>query len=144
MNTVEMRKALKEKGLNVPRSNESMIELYNETFKTADEPEKVFETAEVVSNVTKIDELWTYVGSGVEPPHKIKFMNIQWFTRGIAEKVTDPLLLSKLNNNSSFVKGKVDDMSVYYEQEKAEADRVQKVKDEEVKIQIAMDRQNRG
>jgi hypothetical protein len=99
MNTKDMRAALKDVVEVVPRNNEDVVSLFKEKF-----PEVVVE-APVIEEVE--EEVWTYVGSGHEPPQVTNFMGRQVFMRGHPVKVTDPLVLMKIKNHRCFVKGTI-------------------------------------
>lgn len=158
MNTVEMRKILREAGEKVPRSNEELEAAYNEFIANRDKlPEWEDLQKEVKERDLKPEQLnplfadkaiklvssniYTYVGKGDEPPSKIKFMDIQWFTRGVATEVKSELL-PHVSKHACFVKGKVD-MSEYYENDLKEKKRVEDRRFEDQKIQIEMERKNR-
>lgn len=126
MNTKDMRAALKDVVEVVPRNNEDVVALFKEKF-----PEVVIEDAvekavvedqstgivilksmvadyhdrTIVEEVE--EEVWTYVGSGHEPPQVTNFMGRQVFMRGHPVKVTDPLVLMKIKNHGCFVKGTI-------------------------------------
>ena len=76
--------------------------------------------------VVKGDNVYTYVGAGDAPPHVINFMGKQEFVRGEAVEVTDPVLLAKIVNNASFVKGSVDPKTLY----KADAEAAKKAEEQ--------------
>lgn len=135
MNTGEMREYLKDKVKTVPRSNKDVEALYNEMNGIVTEivqPETV--AAE--------DNIYTYIGYGDTPPHMIKFMDIQVFTRGQPTPVTDPRVLAKIGLNRSFVKGEAD-MDEVFKQDELAAKRAQKQREEDQKLQIMVERQNR-
>ena len=137
MTNKEKRARLKEAGLSVPRSNEDMLALYDETFQ----PVK----AEVVAISTKKEEgeIYTYIGAGHEPPQIINFMGMQAFRRGEPVLVTNPVVLEKIKTNHCFVKGEASAEQLLRNDKEAE-ERVQLIKDEMVKIQIEADRKNRA
>jgi len=142
MDIKEIREKLKDSGLEkLPRSNNDAIELYNKTFNADEQKEP--EAAKKPLEVVKVDKnLYTYIGSGDTPPNMIKFMNKQVFTRGVAVEVKDQVALDKIKNNPCFVKGEVDQDTLYSNDEKA-AKAAQHQRDEDVKIQIEMERKNR-
>lgn len=89
-------------------------------------------------------DVYTYVGAGDTPPHMIKFLGIQNFIRGQATVVTHPEVLDKIKNHPCFVKGEAD-QDVMFASDEAAAKEAQDRRDEDVKIQIDMDRvNNRG
>lgn len=53
-------------------------------------------------------ETYTYVGKGESSPQRIKFMGRVEFVRGRAVEVTDPVVLTKIADNPSFVQGEAD------------------------------------
>lgn len=133
MQVKQMREYLKDKVETVPRSNTDVELLYRKMSGTeaSNEP-----------NLPDAGDIYTYIGYGDTPPHTIKFMGIQHFIRGVATKVTDPRVLAKIGGNRSFVKGEADMDKVFAEDE-LWAKRVQKQREEDVKTQIAIERQNR-
>jgi hypothetical protein len=103
MNTKDMRAALKDVVEVVPRNNEDVVALFKEKF-----PEVIVEDAVEKAVVEEVEEeVWTYVGSGHEPPQVTNFMGRQVFMRGHPVKVTDPLVLMKIKNHGCFVKGTI-------------------------------------
>ena len=103
MNTKDMRAALKDVVEVVPRNNEDVVALFKEKF-----PEVIIEDAVEKAVVEEVEEeVWTYVGSGHEPPQVTNFMGRQVFMRGHPVKVTDPLVLMKIKNHGCFVKGTI-------------------------------------
>jgi len=103
MNTKDMRAALKDVVEVVPRNNEDVVALFKEKF-----PEVIVEDAVEKAVVEEVEEeVWTYVGSGHEPPQVTNFMGRQVFMRGHPVKVTDTLVLMKIKNNACFVKGTI-------------------------------------
>lgn len=87
-------------------------------------------------------EVYTYVGFGDTPPHMIKFMGLQNFIRGQATTVTRIDVLEKIKNHKCFVKGEVDP-DVLFGNDKVAAAKAQFRRDEDMKLQIVMDRKNR-
>lgn len=67
-------------------------------------------------------EVFTYVGGGEDSPRVINFMGMQQFVRGRATAVTNPVVLSKIRNNPTFVEGEVDEEELYAYDEKAKAE----------------------
>ena len=61
-----------------------LIDVESKTFATV--------TAPIVELVST--NIWTYIGSGDEPPYMINFMSKQRFVRGDPVEVTDPDLIS--------------------------------------------------
>jgi len=109
MEVKQMREVLKDAGVNpVPRSNKDVIALYNQKFSQTDIEDVVEKTEEKVVSIESTGRTFTYIGSGDEPPHLINFMGMQKFVRGQATKVSNPLVLAKISNNSAFVSGKID------------------------------------
>lgn len=143
MNVKEMREYLKDKVATVPRSNKDVELLYRKMNglevqeMVQDVPREAIEPKAVSTG-----EEWTYVGWGDTPPHMIKFMGIQNFIRGTPVKVTDPRVLEKIKDNRSFVKGAVD-MDKIFEQDELAAKKAQKQREEDQKIQIMVERENR-
>lgn len=136
MTNKEKRARLKEAGLSVPRSNDDMLALYDETFQ----PVK----AEVVAiSPKKEGEVYTYIGAGHEPPQIINFMGMQAFRRGEPVLVTNPVVLEKIKTNHCFVKGEASAEQIL-ENDKEADKRVQLIKEEMVKMQIEADRKNRA
>lgn len=134
MEIKDMREVLKDVVDVVPRKNDDVEKLYNEKFSDSSKTSNVVE-------LTK--NIYTYVGKGPTPPPVIKYLGIQSFTRGVATEVTDPRVLAEIDGNASFVKGSVDPDVLIENDEKANA-RVQFLREEDVKIQIAVERANRG
>ena len=145
MKTKDMREFLKDKVETVPRSNADVEKLYNEmngiTVQTV-EPVHV-ESVEVKPTEISTGDEYTYVGYGDTPPHMINFMGLQVFMRGTPVKVTDPRVLEKVKVNRSFVKGKAD-INKMHEQDELAAKRAQKQREEDLKMQIEVERQNRA
>lgn len=123
MNTKDMRVALKDMVDVVPRNNEDVIALFKEKFPDVQlDPEiKVAHLSPIIANGEKWnhlylsptieeveEEVWTYVGSGHEPPQVTNFMGRQVFMRGYPVKVTDPLVLMKIKNHRCFIKGAIE------------------------------------
>jgi hypothetical protein len=52
--------------------------------------------------------IFTYTGAGADSPRVINFMGVQKFVRGQATEVTDAKVISKIENNPTFVEGEVD------------------------------------
>lgn len=100
MDTKEMRAALKDVVDVVPRNNEDVIALFKEKF-----PDVIQFSEPEIEEIN--EEVWTYVGSGHEPPQVTNFMGRQVFMRGHPVKVTDPVVLGKIQHHKCFVKGKV-------------------------------------
>lgn len=138
MQVKEMREILKTQVESIPRSNIDVVKLYNK-LNDADHP--VPEQPVQEQSVERGEE-YTYIGSGDTPPHMIKYMSIQTFVRGNPVRVTDPRVLAKIATNRSFVKGKAD-MEKVFEQDEIAAKRAQKQREEDLKTQIAVERQNR-
>lgn len=161
MKTVEMRKILREAGEPVPRNNVDVKEAYHafmenqlETPLIESDEESIKIIAESSSgdgNISKSDiksaiklvssNVYTYVGKGDEPPHRIKFMGIQWFTRGVAVEVK-PEILESVSRHDCFRKGKVD-MDEFYESDLKEAKKAEDQRFEDQKLQIEAERVNR-
>ena len=135
MQVKEMRQVLKNHVDVVPRSNKDVEALYNKIVH--DHVGEVMPAA-----LPDAGETWTYIGGGVTPPHTTKYMGIQNFIRGVPTKVTDPRVLEKIGSNRCFAKGEVD-MDYYFEQEELEAKRLQEIRDEGLKLQIMIERENR-
>lgn len=139
-----LREELKEVVETVPRSNADMLKLYNETFpdKAVDVPEEVKTVVE--GNFEPVeDEIWTYVGIGHEPPSVIKFMGRVAFTRGVATKVSDPVVLEKLKKgHKSFVKGEVNAEMIIRQDENEAEKYEQKVRHNQI-VQLEAARNNR-
>ena len=149
----QMRRQLKEKGVKpIPLKNTEMYELYIKEFPDYDggDPGQSLAVKNDKTEVGNKDNtvklvssnIYTYIGSGDTPPHMITFMGIQNFVRGEATEVTDELVLSKIVNHKSFVKGKYD-MEKAFEADKIEAKKSQNQRDEDVKFQIEMERKNK-
>lgn len=143
MEPKEMRKALKEAGITCPIKNEQVVVRYNEYFdengmliqKLPENPENI---VKLVSN-----NMFTYIGQGDAPPHRINFMGRQWFVRGELTEVKDPDLLAKIKTNPCFVNGPVDKDEMYA-QDDIEKEKAEKRREEDLKIQIEMDRINKA
>jgi len=133
MQIKEMRQYLKNKVDKVPRSNADVELLYNKLTSV---------TLPEASDMKPAGEIWTYIGGGVSPPHTTKYMGIQNFIRGVPTRVTDPRVLEKIGSNRCFAKGEVD-MDYYFEQEEIEAKRLEEIRDEGLKLQIMIERENR-
>ena len=133
MQIKEKRQYLKGKVDKVPRSNADVELLYNKLTSV---------TLPEASDMKPAGEIWTYIGGGVSPPHTTKYMGIQNFIRGVPTRVTDPRVLEKIGSNRCFAKGEVD-MDYYFEQEEIEAKRLQEIRDEGLKLQIMIERENR-
>ena len=133
MQIKEMRQYLKNKVDKVPRSNADVELLYNKLTSV---------TLPEASDMKPAGEIWTYIGGGVSPPHTTKYMGIQNFIRGVPTRVTDPRVLEKIGSNRCFAKGEVD-MDYYFEQEEIEAKRLEGIREEGLKMQIMIERENR-
>lgn len=147
MDVKKMREELATVVDTVPRKNEDVIAMYNEKFKTIDSHDEISNAADVsLGNVIAMqkpsDNTYTYVGAGEEPPHQIKFMDIQVFTRGQATEVTNPAVLAKIKTNRSFVKGSVDADTMYEADQKAKKE-ADLQREEDVKVQIEAEREQR-
>ena len=144
MNIKEKREFLKDRVTTVPRSNADVEKLYNEMIEPAQtvEPMTVEPVEVKPADVSASDE-YTYVGYGDTPPHMINFMGLQVFMRGTPVKVTNPRVLEKVKVNRSFVKGKAD-INKMHEQDELAAKRAQKQREEDLKMQIEVERQNRA
>jgi len=117
MNTKDMRAALKDVVEVVPRNNEDVVALFKEKF-----PEVIIEDAVEKAVVEEVEEeVWTYVGSGHEPPQVTNFMGRQVFMRGHPVKVTDPLVLMKIKNHACFVKGTIKGETLIEQDQKEKA-----------------------
>lgn len=136
MNTGEMREYLKDKVKTVPRSNKDVEALYLDLTGMTLSKNNETQPGALTDNV------YTYIGYGDTPPHMIKFMDIQVFTRGQPTPVTDPRVLAKIGLNRSFVKGEAD-MDEVFKQDELAAKRAQKQREEDQKLQIMVERQNR-
>lgn len=123
MDVKDMREKLADVVEVVPRSNEDVEALFLEKFPEA-------------------KDTYTYIGQGDTPPNIIKFMGIQVFSRGKATQVSDPRVLKKISNNPCFIKGEVSSEELYENDEVARK-RVDKQREEDVKVQIEVDRQNK-
>lgn len=85
---------------------------------------------ETVSDPTKTEvsgsgKIFTYVGAGDTPPHRIEFMGLQRFVRGQPTEVINPVVLRGIIGNPSFVEGEVDQDTLF------NADEVESKKAEE-------------
>ena len=69
-------------------------------------------------------------------------MGLQNFIRGVPTRVTNPLVLEKIGGNRSFAKGEVD-MEKYFDQDELFAKKSEEIRQEGVKMQIMIDRENR-
>ena len=134
-----MREFLKDKIETVPRSNKDVENLYNKMNGIEVEP-RVIEVQPKA--LPEAGEIWTYVGYGVTPPHTTKYMGLQNFIRGVPTRVTNPLVLEKIGGNRSFAKGEVD-MEKYFDQDELFAKKAEEIRQEGVKMQIMIDRENR-
>lgn len=153
MKTVEMRKILKDAGQKVPRNNPDVEKAYEEYMGKSTVKGEVTgeilneayekETKRQPENPIKLvsSNIYTYVGMGDEPPHKIKFMGIQWFTRGLPTEV-DQSILEKVSKHACFRKGKVN-MDEFYEKDVEEKKKAERQREEDLKIQIEVERVNR-
>ncbi len=130
MDIKEIRDALKGVVDTVPRSNEDAEELYNEIMKSESDAEP------------KSKNIYTYVGYGDEPPQITNFMGRQTFVRGIAAEVTDPLILSKIDGNMSFIKGKCEPAHLLENDLKEKAKANAQI-EEDQKTQIEVERRQR-
>ena len=100
MNTIEMRKRLKDVVKVGPRSNEDMKALYAEKFPPPVPEPKV--------EVPRESFTYTYVGDGESPCSSVNFMGLHNFIRGIPSEVSHPLVLAKIKSHKSFVAGEAD------------------------------------
>lgn len=142
MEVKEMRAILKELDIKVPQKNSAVVELYNKEFDANEVIEEEVKNDKALKSVVSDNE-YTYIGQGDTPPQIIKFMGLQVFTRGVATPVTDPVVLEKVKTNSSFVKGEIDGELLYANDEAAKK-KVQAIRDEDVKLDIYMQRKNRS
>jgi hypothetical protein len=147
MDTKKMRESLRAKGIKPKQKNEEMIAQYNEEFPNeisihseVNDPTS-FEAKQPLKLVPSDNE-YTYVGAGDTPPHMIKFMGIQVFTRGQLTKVTNPRVLAKIDGNPSFVKGAVTQEFLYENDEKAAAE-AKRQRESDQELQILIERENR-
>lgn len=115
-----MRQSLRDAGKHVPRSNKDTEIAYTElkninTGEGYEEPkgeiEKVIPTEDSVVKLVS-SNVYTYIGAGDEPPHMINYMGIQKFVRGQAIEVS-PNVAEKIRNHRCFVKGEVDQESMF-------------------------------
>lgn len=158
MEIKKMRQVLRDAEQPVPRSNADVMPAYYDylnSLKGEDaEPQEsnVIEgsahvDAEVpaVSPVVKLvaDNIYTYIGSGDEPPHMINFMGLQKFIRGQAVEVTNPVVIGKIGSHRCFVKGKIDQEKLFEndEKEKIRADEQRKT---DQQTQAMIDRVNKS
>lgn len=149
MEVQEMRKALADVVDTVPRKNDDVIALYNEKFShnDADEinsddiPRETVEKTDL--RIVPSDNEYTYIGAGDTPPHMINFMGMQKFTRGQVTTVTNPTVLAKIKNHTCFVKGQVDQEVLFENDEKAKKE-AEHQREEDLKLQILVERQNRA
>jgi len=189
MDIKDMRKALRDAGQPVPRSNADVMPAYyamlkdnearigNETFPGIEKehPLNVIENSahvevETSAEIPEIElkdtvlnlenpgfplsknqsivklastNIYTYIGSGDEPPHMINFMGMQKFIRGQAVEVKNPVVIDKINSHRCFVKGKVDQEKLFEsdEKEKARADEQRNI---DQQTQARIDRVNKG
>ena len=147
MNTKEMREYLKDKVETVPRSNADVELLYNKLSST-DKTETSLtpikdKNGDNLEKSFNAGEEYTYIGYGPTPPHMINFMGMQTFIRGQAVRVTDPRVLKKLEGHRCFVKGKADADEMYQQDELAQK-RAEKIREEDLKLQIEVERKNRA
>ncbi len=141
MKVQNMRKKLKEVVETVPRSNKDVIALYKEKFPPKLKPIAPIKSESIIKLVAPSE--YTYIGGGTSAPAITNFMGKQVFILGELTKVTDPEVLAKIRNNPTFRKGKVSAEEIYEANEKV-AKIAQEQADENVKLQIFMDRQNKG
>jgi len=130
MNTKQMREELKAADKHVPRSNADLISAYNDFKGVSLDFEPVNNVVELVKSEPEIevieaesvDEVWTYIGAGHQPPQVINFMGRESFTRGVAKNVTDNKVLAELNKNGnkSFVSGRVNPEDIIKQDEAEE------------------------
>jgi hypothetical protein len=127
MNHKQMREELRNAGKHVPRSNKETETAYSKLIGIEEPEVEVYEAESV-------DEVWTYIGSGHQPPQIINFMGRESFTRGVAKKVTDSKVLAELskNGNKSFVAGKVDSETLIKQDEDADRLYQQRVREDQV------------
>lgn len=81
----------------------------------------------------ELDNVFTYIGGGEDSPQVINFMGRQKFVRGRSVTVTDPIVLSKIKNNPTFVAGSVDSDELF-EMDEAAQQRALKIREEDKKI----------
>lgn len=147
MKTVEMRKILKEAGQKVPRNNPDVEKAYDvftgKATTVGAVAGKVFNEAfekDAQKSIVKLvsSNIYTYVGMGDEPPHKIKFMDTQWFTRGLPVEVKTEIL-EKVSKHPCFRKGEVN-MDEFYDIDEIEKKKADKQREEDLKLQIEAER----
>jgi len=139
MNPKAMREALKEVVETIPRSNKDVEKLFAEKFDPANMGTVVPES-KIVNLPAK--NVWTYIGGGHEPPQIVNFLERQVFRLGEPTDVTDPVILAKIATNGSFRLGNVSAEEILAMEAEAQK-KVDLVREEDVKIQIMADRQNR-
>jgi len=165
MDIKQMRKALRKAGVDEPGKNADVMPAYYEMLKknepvpdneTVEGPVKeefsdpasnvIEDTIEVAGSSPVIElvstNLWTYVGSGDEPPYMINFMGMQKFVRGQATKVR-PEVVEKIKNHICFVKGSVD-MDAMFKNDEKEKELVNKKREVDIQIQARIDRVNKS
>lgn len=114
MSTKEMREALREAGVDVPRSNADVEAAYMEHCSGNADPDVPPTNSKGAGG-----NVYTYIGGGESSPERIDFMGRQRFTRGKATEVTDPVVLAKVKVNPCFVNGEVPDDVIFDMDEKA-------------------------
>jgi len=168
MDIKQMRKALRKAGVDEPKANADVMPAFYEMLRQDEarignekggkpepvigpsiEPEKSNENIEApIAPVTEpvielvSTNLWTYVGSGDEPPYMINFMGMQKFVRGQATKVS-PDVVEKIKNHICFVKGSVD-MDAMFKNDEKEKELVNKKREVDIQIQARIDRVNKS
>ena len=145
-----MRSILREAGIHVPRSNEDLEAAYKayveKTYKQGPHTaEKVAGEAlnKAEDKVIKLvsTNIWTYVGAGETPPHMIDFMGLEKFIRGQAKEVTNKEVLEKIKIHPCFVKGTVDQDTLFNMDEEARK-KADEQRFEDLKTQIEVERKN--
>lgn len=136
MNTKEMRDKLRADGHSPARSNKELSAQYESLYGGKEE------ASTQLKAVQTIGDTYTYVGAGEDSPGIIKFMGLQVFQRGKETKVSNPVVLDKIRNNPSFIKGSITPEDLYERDEKAKK-AAQAQREEDTKVQIAIERQQR-
>lgn len=144
MEPKEMRVKLKEAGVTCPVSNADVVKKFNEAFSPNIMVGPPPQDMEVIAPVVKLvsSNIYTYIGSGDEPPHMINFMGLQNFVRGTAIEVTNPDVIAKIQNNPSFVKGEYDS-DLMFESDEKEKKRAGEQRKSDAKIEALMVKANR-
>lgn len=92
--------------------NQELVDLAAEELGLTDEEETSEEEEEETPAPKKKAKVsgtvYTYVGKGESSPQRINFIGRQEFVRGRAVEVTDELVLAKIENNPTFIKGEAD------------------------------------